>query len=144
MEREYPTTVPDPLGLAALETEREALLGFARECEWSGRCPFDWADDWQLEHVGLDESYAPLPTGESAHLPYDYFHANSVGLAADGNLIVSARHTWCCYKIDRRTGEVIWRLGGKKSDFASMYAKKEKTYEKKLNELIDVFTSIDS
>ena len=35
-------------------------------------------------------------------------------------------------------------MGGKKSDFASMYAKKEKTYEKKLNELIDVFTSIDS
>lgn len=35
-------------------------------------------------------------------------------------------------------------IGGKKSDFASMYAKKEKTYEKKLAELIDVFTSIDS
>jgi len=35
-------------------------------------------------------------------------------------------------------------MGGKKSDFASMYAKKEKTYIKKLNELIDVFTSIDS
>ena len=34
------------------------------------------------------------PQGDSAHLPYDYFHANSVGLAADGNIIVSARHTW--------------------------------------------------
>jgi hypothetical protein len=43
-------------------------------------------------------------------------HPNSVGLAADGNILVSARHTWGCYKIDRRTGKIIWRLGGKKSD----------------------------
>jgi len=35
-------------------------------------------------------------------------------------------------------------MGGKKADFASFYAKKEKTYQKKLNELIEVFTSIDS
>ena len=37
---------------------------------------------------------------------------------ADGNLLVSARNTWTVYKIDRTTGKVIWRLGGKKSDFA--------------------------
>jgi hypothetical protein len=80
----------------------------------TGRKLFEWR---ARDHVGLDESYAPLPQGESAHLPYDYFHANSVGLAADGNIIISARHTWCCYKIDSRTGKVIWRLGGKKTDF---------------------------
>jgi Arylsulfotransferase (ASST) len=29
-----------------------------------------------------------------------------------------SRHSDCCfYKIDRKSGEVIWRLGGKKSDF---------------------------
>ena len=40
----------------------------------------------------VDESYAPLPQGDSAHLPYDWFHANSVGLAADGehHRVVSA------------------------------------------------------
>jgi hypothetical protein len=32
-------------------------------------------------------------------------------------LIVSARQTFAVYKIDRSTGEVMWRLGGKKSDF---------------------------
>jgi hypothetical protein len=35
----------------------------------------------------------------------------------DDNLLVSARETSAVYKIDRNTGEVIWRLGGKKSDF---------------------------
>ncbi|WP_229715842.1 arylsulfotransferase family protein [Mangrovihabitans endophyticus] len=80
----------------------------------TGQKVFEWRAH---EHIGLDESHAPLPKGDNAHLPWDFFHANSVGLAADGNLIVSARHTWGCYKIDRKSGEVIWRLGGKKSDF---------------------------
>jgi hypothetical protein len=35
----------------------------------------------------------------------------------DGNLLVSARKTFAVYKVDRKTGEVIWRLGGKMSDF---------------------------
>ncbi|XVV12685.1 arylsulfotransferase family protein [Actinoplanes sp. CA-131856] len=81
----------------------------------TGRKLFEWRSS---DHVGVAESYAPLPQGDSAHLPYDYFHANSVGLAADGDLIVSARHTWAVYKIDRKTGAVRWRLGGKKSDIS--------------------------
>jgi hypothetical protein len=35
----------------------------------------------------------------------------------DDNLLISARKTSAVYKIDRNTGEIIWRLGGKKSDF---------------------------
>jgi hypothetical protein len=31
--------------------------------------------------------------------------------------LISARHTWTVYKVDRQTGDVIWRLGGKESDF---------------------------
>jgi hypothetical protein len=80
----------------------------------TGKRLFEWRAS---EHVSLDESYAPVPVGESAHLPYDYFHANSVGLAADGNIIISSRHTWTGYKINKTTGKVMWRLGGKKSDF---------------------------
>jgi hypothetical protein len=80
----------------------------------TGRKVFEWR---ARDHVTLAESYAPLPQGASAKLPYDYFHANSVGVDADGHLIVSARHTWTTYKIHRTTGEVLWRLGGKKSDF---------------------------
>jgi len=72
--------------------------------------------DWvSIDHVGIDESYQPLPS--SASEAFNYFHINSVAEAADGNLLVSGRNTWCVYKIHRTTGEVIWRLNGKRSDF---------------------------
>jgi hypothetical protein len=75
----------------------------------SARVLFEWRS---LDHVGVDESYAPVG------YPWDYFHVNSVDVDADGNLLVSARNTWAVYKVHRRTGEVLWRLGGKRSDFA--------------------------
>ena len=47
----------------------------------------------------------------------DYFHLNSIGVDLDGDLLVSARHTSTVYKVDRKTGQIKWRLGGKQSDF---------------------------
>jgi hypothetical protein len=44
-------------------------------------------------------------------------HLNSIDAMPDGNLLVSARNTWAVYKVDAGNGEIIWRLGGKKSDF---------------------------
>ena len=107
---------PIPYDLTALGGPADGVLhdGVLQEIDIrTGRRVFEWR---ARDHVGLDESYAPLPAGDSAHLPYDYFHANSVGLDADGHLLVSARHTWGAYKIDRKSGAVIWRIGGKKSD----------------------------
>ena len=48
---------------------------------------------------------------------FDYFHINSVDETEDSNFIVSARHTNCVYKVDRITGDILWRLGGINSDF---------------------------
>jgi hypothetical protein len=79
----------------------------------TGRVLFEWHS---LGHVRLDESYERPPKKQS--LPYDYFHVNSIDEDADGNLLVSARNTHAVYKIDRRSGDILWRLGGKRSDFA--------------------------
>ncbi len=79
----------------------------------SGAVLFEWHS---LDHVGLDESHAPVPT--AAGSVYDYFHINAVSVDLDGNLLIDARNTWAFYKVHRRSGEIIWRLGGKKSDFA--------------------------
>lgn len=106
-----------PYDLTALGGPKDGVLHDCRIQEIdiaTGKKLFEWS---AIKHVGADESYAPLPQGDSAHLPYDFFHANSVGLSADGHVIASSRHTWTTYKIDRTTGKVIWRLGGKKSDF---------------------------
>lgn len=45
----------------------------------------------------------------------DYIHVNSVIEDTDGNLIVSARHFDEVFKINRQTGAIAWRLGGKAS-----------------------------
>jgi hypothetical protein len=72
---------------------------------------FEWHS---LDHVPVVESYR-TNTDSSGNI--DYFHLNSIGVDADDNLLISARHTSTVYKLDRKTGRVIWRLGGMKSDF---------------------------
>jgi hypothetical protein len=47
----------------------------------------------------------------------DYMHVNSVAVDTDGNLIASFRHLSQVLKIHRSTGEILWRLGGRGSDF---------------------------
>lgn len=78
----------------------------------TGRLLFEWRSD---EHVPLAQSYAPILRTD---IPWDYFHLNSICVdPADGNLIVSGRNTSALYKIDRSTGKILWRMGGKASDF---------------------------
>jgi hypothetical protein len=74
----------------------------------TGRVLLEWHS---LDHVPLTDSYSPLLD------PYDYFHINSIDVALDGNLLVCARNTSCIYKLDRKTGAVLWRMGGRSSDF---------------------------
>jgi Arylsulfotransferase (ASST) len=81
----------------------------------TGRVVFEWHS---IGHVSLDESYWKYRKVKGKWPPYDYFHINSIELEHDGNLLVSARNTHALYEIDHKTGKVLWRLGGKKSDFA--------------------------
>ncbi|MGX6448732.1 arylsulfotransferase family protein [Patulibacter sp. S7RM1-6] len=79
----------------------------------TGRVIFEWHS---LDHVGVRETVRDLP-GKTGDRRLDYFHVNSVDEDADGNLVISARQTDAVYRIERRTGRVLWRLGGRKSDF---------------------------
>jgi hypothetical protein len=66
-------------------------------------------------------SYPTVSPDLSYTHPYgDYFHINSIGLwpGSARNLLISSRDTCAIYLIDRQTKRVIWRLGGKRSDFA--------------------------
>ena len=78
----------------------------------TGRVIFEWHS---LGAVRLADTFSkPIP---SPNIPFDYFHANSVSLDRDGDILVSARNTWGVYKIDRVTGRIVWTLGGKRSTF---------------------------
>jgi hypothetical protein len=93
---------------------RSVLEGAFQELDLStGRVVFEWHS---IDHVRLVESYYRLP--RDASRTYDYFHINSLQVDHDGNFLVSARNTHTVYKINRRTGAILWRLGGKRSDFA--------------------------
>jgi hypothetical protein len=78
----------------------------------SGGVLFEWH---AADHIGLDESVESQPT-EPAET-WDYCHLNSIDVDRDGNLLLSARNTSAVYKVDRSSGRLIWRLGGRRSDF---------------------------
>lgn len=106
----YPRMVPVDLSSVGGPRDGTVLESVFQELDLrTGRVLLEWRS---LDHIPVTESYKPV--GE----PYDYLHVNSVVVAPDGNLLISARHTWALYKLDRRTGQVIWRLGGKRSDFS--------------------------
>jgi hypothetical protein len=73
----------------------------------SGELLLEWHS---LDHIPLEESYSPVEA------KWDFFHINSVDLYDDEHLLVSGRSTHTLYKIDRK-GNIVWRLGGKHSDF---------------------------
>jgi hypothetical protein len=56
-------------------------------------------------------------SGYNSSDAWDYFHINSVDKDAEGNYLISARDACAVHKVNGTTGEIIWRLDGKKSDF---------------------------
>jgi arylsulfotransferase ASST len=90
------------------------LAGVVQEIDIaSGRVLFEWSS---IDHVPVTDTVASF-TGGTAKVPFDYFHINSISIAPDGTLLVSARNTSTVYKIARPSGKVIWRLGGRRSSF---------------------------
>src|ERR671913_1997103 len=105
--------VPRDLTSVGGSKDGVAIQGIVQELDIeTGEVLFEWKS---IDHVALEETYV---TAAEDHYPgIDYFHINSIDVDHDDNLLVSARETSAVYKIDRTSGRVIWRLGGKKSDF---------------------------
>jgi hypothetical protein len=59
----------------------------------------------------------------------DYVHGNSIEMDHDGNLIISSRHMNEVTKISRTSGDIIWRLGGKKNQFQFINDSRGFTYQ---------------
>jgi hypothetical protein len=78
----------------------------------TGKLLFQWNS---AGHVPYSDSHAPPPR---PGMPWDWFHINAVHLDTDGNLLISSRFTWTIYKVNLRTGAMMWQLGGKHSTFA--------------------------
>jgi hypothetical protein len=91
-----------------------ALSGVVQEIDIpSGRVLFEWSS---IDHVPVTDAVVSFAGGTSK-APFDYFHINSISIAPDGTLLISARNTSTVYKIARPSGKVVWRLGGRGSSF---------------------------
>ncbi len=80
-----------------------------QELDTAKNVVFQWRswDHFQITDTNQDLTAATI----------DYVHANAIEPDADGNLLVSERHMDEVTKIDRQSGAIIWRLGGKNNQF---------------------------
>lgn len=81
-----------------------------QELDANGTVVFQWLC-W--DHFNLEDTYRNYTDA----LQVDYVHMNSIAVDFDGHLLISSRHLSECTKIDRQSGEIIWRLGGKNNQF---------------------------
>ena len=59
----------------------------------------------EAQHQNMTDSYL------------DYIHGNAIELDNDGNILISSRHLDEITKINRETGQIMWRLGGPANEF---------------------------
>jgi hypothetical protein len=89
----------------------------------SGKVVFEWHS---LDRVPLTESiqaHREPALHATKKRPLDYFHVNSISDGPGGTILVSGRNTSALYLV-RRDGSIVWRLGGKRSDFGPAAAVK--------------------
>jgi hypothetical protein len=77
----------------------------------NGSLVFDWVS---VDHIHPEEFVDGYPYNPNG---FDYVHGNAVHESADGNFLVSMRHTDAIYKINRLTGNMMWTLGGTSNQF---------------------------
>lgn len=80
----------------------------------TGKLLFFWD---VLVHVNPADSIVPASSATSSNNIWDCFHVNSVEEGPNDTLLISMRNMWAIYHIDKKTGNIIWQLGGKQSDF---------------------------
>ncbi|MGH7740550.1 MAG: aryl-sulfate sulfotransferase [Candidatus Eiseniibacteriota bacterium] len=87
-----------------------------QELDASKNVVFQWRS-W--DHFKITDMIE-VPGRSLTDLNIDYVHGNSVEADLDGNILISSRHMDEVTKIDRQTGDIIWRLGlnAKNNQFA--------------------------
>jgi hypothetical protein len=85
--------------------------GVIQELDANKIVVFEWHSKDHYSFDDVDSTFLNDPS------TVDWTHFNSIEEDTDGNLLLSVRHFDEITKIDRQTGNIIWRLGGKRSSF---------------------------
>lgn len=81
-----------------------------QELDASDNVVFQWRS---FDHYGLTDATFT----DFSQYTIDAVHGNALELDADGNILLSSRNLDEITKIDRNTGNILWRLGGKNNQF---------------------------
>jgi hypothetical protein len=82
-----------------------------QEMDTNKKLVFQWHSKDYISISDFDTRYNYNPTHHSL------VHGNGLDVADDGNIIASFRVLNSIYKINRKTGEIMWVFGGKKNQF---------------------------
>jgi hypothetical protein len=110
---------PQPVDMSTVVTNgnpNAIVTGLiVQELDAAKNVVFQWRswDHFQITDV------IETPTRHLTDSRIDYVHGNAIEVDTDGNLLISSRHLNEITKIDRQTGDIIWRLGlnAKNNDF---------------------------
>jgi hypothetical protein len=84
-----------------------------QELDENKRVVFEWSS-W--EHYAITDATHEVMTAAAI----DYVHANALEVDSDGNILLCARNMDEITKINRSTGDIMWRLGGINNQFTFM------------------------
>ncbi len=109
------TRIVDMSKLVANGNPRASVTGqVIQELDQNKHVVFEWHT---LDYIPVTDSDQDLTAGQ-----IDYTHSNAVQQDTDGNLLLSSRHLDEIIKINRQTGAIMWRLGGKENQFVFLLA----------------------
>lgn len=84
----------------------------------SGRLLFEWH---AVDHIGLTESYLAVP--KDGTTLFDFAHVNSVKQFGSDGFAISVRSAHAVLTVDRSTGAITHRIGGKRGNFRILGSK---------------------
>ncbi len=83
----------------------------------NGEVVWEWDSTDYPELYQLSD-YANEYNDNNSPAPIDYLHLNSIEIdPTDDNFIFSFRHSNLIIKVNRKSGDIIWKLGGKGDEF---------------------------
>ena len=84
-----------------------------QEKNTAGNILWEWSSWDHFEILECDTAHVDLTNPNFI----DYVHTNAIEVDADGNILISNRNMHEVTKIEKGTGELIWRMGGSQNEF---------------------------
>lgn len=102
--------------LSAFGGDSDALVSEAviQELDAEGHVMWAWRS-W--DHVRLTDTTSIEELQRMPPSPVSYMHVNAITVDLDGHIIISARRFDELIKINRRNGDIMWRMGGENSAY---------------------------